>query len=295
VADPTDKPAPTPHERGSPPPPWAGAWAPPPGRGSWSPDGSANGWRMPGAGAPPVAPERPGRTPLPAPPGPRRAIARELSLVLLLAFAPGLLGLLLLALAGGSTSGGEVRLLPAIVGGIIDLVLQWSPVVVIALLLRRSREGWAGIGLGRLRGREVGQGVLLWVASWLLVYVLAMAFRYFGQRQVDFLPPSLPLWFRLVDALTIAATAGLTEEITVRGYAQTRLEQLRAPAALIVLGPTALWGFLHIYQGLGAALTIFGLGLMYAVYFHRTRRLWPLILAHGLFDLTQLALILAGL
>jgi membrane protease YdiL (CAAX protease family) len=63
---------------------------------------------------------------------------------------------------------------------------------------------------------------------------------------------------------------------------------------VILLVPTALWGVLHVYQGVGAALTIFGLGLMYAWYFHRTRRLWPLILAHILFDLTQLVLILAG-
>jgi membrane protease YdiL (CAAX protease family) len=33
---------------------------------------------------------------------------------------------------------------------------------------------------------------------------------------------------------------------------------------------------------------------MYAWYFQRTRRLWPLILAHILFDLTQLILILTG-
>jgi hypothetical protein len=64
----------------------------------------------------------------------------------------------------------------------------------------------------------------------------------------------------------IAVTAGVTEEIVVRGYAQTRLEQLRAPTAVILLLPTALWGVLHVYQGVGAALTIFGLGLMYAWY-----------------------------
>jgi membrane protease YdiL (CAAX protease family) len=291
VADPTDMPASRPPERGS--PPWSGAWTPPPGRGSWSPD-SGNGWRGPALPGPPTVPAPPRRNPLPRPPRPPRALATELALVLLLAFAPGLLGLLVLAASGGRTAGGEVRLLPAIVGGIIDLVLQWAPVLVIGLRLHRSREGWSGIGLGRLRGREAGHGALLWVASWLLVYVLALAFRYLGQREVDFLPPSLPLWFRIVDAVTIATTAGLTEEITVRGYAQTRLEQLRVPAPLIVLAPTALWGFLHLYQGLGAALTIFCLGIMYAVYYQRTRRLWPLVLAHGLFDLTQLALILAG-
>jgi membrane protease YdiL (CAAX protease family) len=92
----------------------------------------------------------------------------------------------------------------------------------------------------------------------------------------------------------IAVTAGFTEEVVVRGYAQTRLEQLRAPTAAIILLPTALWAVLHVYQGLGAALTIFCLGLLYAWYYQRTRRLWPLILAHGLFNMTQLVFILAG-
>jgi membrane protease YdiL (CAAX protease family) len=64
--------------------------------------------------------------------------------------------------------------------------------------------------------------------------------------------------------------------------------------AVVVVLPTLLWSALHVYQGLGAAPTIFCLGLMYAVFFHRTRRLWPLILAHALFDMTQLVFILAG-
>jgi membrane protease YdiL (CAAX protease family) len=199
----------------------------------------------------------------------------ELGLVLLLAFAPGILGLLVLALGSGDGTEVEARLVPAIVAAIFQLFLSWSPVLVI-------------------RAADAGQGVALWVASFLLVLILAQVFRQFGQREVDFLPPALPLWFRAVQAVLIAATAGATEEIVVRGYAQTRLEQLKAPTAVIVLLPTTLWGALHVYQGLGAALAIFCLGLLYAAYFHRTRRLWPLILAHALFDMTQLVFILAG-
>jgi membrane protease YdiL (CAAX protease family) len=231
---------------------------------------------------------------VPRPAGPPRVLRLELGLVLLLAFAPGILGLLVLALGAGNGVEVEARLLPAIVGAIFQLFLSWSPVLVIAYLLVRSGEGWAGIGLTRFRAGDVGHGVALWVASFVLVLVLAQLFSYFGQREVDFLPEALPLWFRIIQAVLIATTAGATEEIVVRGYAQTRLEQLKAPTAVIVLLPTALWGVLHVYQGLGAALTIFCLGLMYAVYFHRTRRLWPLILAHALFDMTQLVFLLAG-
>ena len=86
----------------------------------------------------------------------------------------------------------------------------------------------------------------------------------------------------------------MTEEVLVRGYAQTRLEQLGLPGPLVVLAPTALWSLLHVYQGLGAVAIIFGLGLLWSVYFHRTRRLWPLVVAHVLYDLLGLIWILAA-
>jgi len=218
----------------------------------------------------------------------------ELGLVLLLAFSPGILGLLLLALGPAGSAEVEAQLVPSLVSIVFELFLSWSPVLVVGFLLARNREGWAGIGLTRFRASDLGMGAVLWVASFILVLVLAQLFQYFGQREVDFLTEGLPLWFRSLQAVLIAVTAGVTEEIVVRGYAQTRLEQLRAPTAVIILLPTALWGVLHVYQGAGAALTIFGLGLMYAWYFQRTRRLWPLILAHILFDATQLVFILAG-
>jgi membrane protease YdiL (CAAX protease family) len=247
-----------------------------------------------GATPPELGRPRPTRNPVPPPPASPRILRLELGLVLLLAFAPGVLGLLFLALGPQGTAQVEAELVPSVVSIVFELFLSWTPVLVVGFLLARNREGWAGIGLTRFRAADLGMGLLLWVASFILVLVLAQLFQFFGQREVDFLPEGLPLWFRTIQAVLIAVTAGVTEEIVVRGYAQTRLEQLRAPVAVILLLPTALWGVLHVYQGAGAALTIFGLGLMYAWYFQRTRRLWPLILAHILFDMTQLVFILAG-
>jgi uncharacterized protein len=297
VADPTDPPPPpaqppwgwTPVEppAGGPPPPTPPPWAGAP------PQTMPPGWRYP-TGPPATVGPRPARNPVPTPSSSPRMLRLELGLVLLLAFAPSVLGLLFLALGPQGTAPAETQVLPSLASILVELFLSWSPVLVIAFLLARNREGWPGIGLTRFRPGDLGMGAVLWVASFVLVLVLAQLFQYFGQREVDFLPEGLPLWFRAFQAVLIAVTAGVTEEIVVRGYAQTRLEQLRAPTAVILLLPTALWGVLHVYQGLGAALTIFGLGLMYAWYFQRTRRLWPLILAHILFDLTQLILILAG-
>jgi uncharacterized protein len=237
---------------------------------------------------------RPGRNPVPPPPSSPGMLRRELGLVLLLAFAPSVLGLLFLALGPEGSAEVEAEVAPSLISLVIQLFLSWSPILVIGYLLARNREGWTGIGLTRLRPADIGMGVALWVASYVVVLVLAWAFQSLGQREVDFLPEELPLWFRSLEAVLLAVTAGVTEEIVVRGYAQTRLEQLRAATAVILLVPTAMWAVFHVYQGLGVALTIFGLGLMYAWYFQRTRRLWPLILAHVLFDMTQLVRILAG-
>jgi uncharacterized protein len=302
VADPTDPPTPPgqqpwPRTPAQPPawdPGWGTAWGPPPdttppGAGAAPPQTA-----QPGAPYGPPSERPPARNPLPRPAGTPRMLRLELGLVLLLAFSPGILGLLLLALGPQGTAPTETQVLPSLVSLLFELFLSWTPVLVVGFLLARNREGWAGIGLTRFRAGDLGMGAVLWVASFILVLVLAQLFQYFGQREVDFLPEGLPLWFRSLQAVLIAVTAGVTEEIVVRGYAQTRLEQLRAPTAVIILLPTALWGVLHVYQGAGAALTIFGLGLMYAWYFQRTRRLWPLILAHVLFDATQLVFILAG-
>ena len=314
-------------------PSWAGPWSEPPAERPSPPDhreesdgpshgdqpgwaaGEGNGWgagldqgqredqrpghpqgARPSPGAPGgPRPGRPERLPLPPPPAPPRVLWFELGLVLVLAFAPGALSLLVLALGTGANTTGSEQLVPAIVSGLFSAFLSWSPVLLIAYLLVRSGEGRRGIGLDRFDPRADGLvGLGLWIASFVLVLILAWVFSPFGQREVDFLPNELPLWFRWIDALVIAVTAGVTEEVVVRGYAQTRLEQLRVPTAVVLVLPTALWGVLHLYQGASAALTIFCLGMLYAWYFHRTRRLWPIIIAHGLFDLTQLVLLLAG-
>jgi membrane protease YdiL (CAAX protease family) len=316
VTDPTDQPTPpspdpwgwraSPREPGG--PSWAGPWSAPQEGEAQRPGGQDNGWPPPQGwppqGQPPQwpppqerPPGRPGapeRNPVPEPPAKPQVLWLELGLVLLLAFAPGILSLLLGTLEGNGNPAPAERLVPAIVSGIFTLFLAWSPVLLIGYLLVRSGEGRQAIGLGRFNGRADGLvGLALWIASYVLVLILANVFRFLGENNVDFLPTALPLWFRVVDAFVIAITAGVTEEVVVRGYAQTRLEQLKMPTAVILLLPTALWGVLHLYEGAGPALTVFCLGMLYAWYYHRTRRLWPIVIAHALFDLTQLALLLS--
>jgi membrane protease YdiL (CAAX protease family) len=246
--------------------------------------------------APAPEPERrPRRNPVPVSTRPRRVLAIEFVLIFALAFGPLLLGLLATIAGGvGPTPTGEQTTTAAAFNALMATLITWMPVAVLAFLLVHNREGGAAIGMARLTRRDLGAAALLWPASFLVVLVLAPLFAGFGTTEVEFLDLSLPVWWLVVQSLLISLTAGFTEEILVRGYAQTRLEQLGLPGPVVVLAPTAFWAVLHVYQGVGPALTVFCLGLLYAVFFHATRRLWPLIIAHTLFDLTVLALVIRG-
>jgi membrane protease YdiL (CAAX protease family) len=46
----------------------------------------------------------------------------------------------------------------------------------------------------------------------------------------------------------------------------------------------------HLYQGVLGALTIAPVGLLFAYWYVRSGRLWPLIVAHGLIDFIGLTI-----
>jgi membrane protease YdiL (CAAX protease family) len=85
--------------------------------------------------------------------------------------------------------------------------------------------------------------------------------------------------------LVLAAFAnGWAEEVIVVGYLMTRLRQLGRSDTQAVVLSSLLRGAYHLYQGFGAGLGNFVMGVVFGVVWRRTGRLWPLIVAHGIID-----------
>jgi membrane protease YdiL (CAAX protease family) len=152
-------------------------------------------------------------------------------------------------------------------------------------LLWRSGFDPTRIGLGRLRWRSDALGGLgLAALIGLPGLGLYVAGRLLG-LSVSVVPTELSdTWWRIPVLLAVAFANGWAEEIIVVAYLITRLRQLNVNPMAAVLASSILRGVYHLYQGYGAGLGNIAMGLVFGFLWLRTRRLWPLIIAHGLID-----------
>lgn len=77
----------------------------------------------------------------------------------------------------------------------------------------------------------------------------------------------------------------VAEEMVLRGYFIPRLEELTGSTIESVLLSSVLFASYHVYLGIGGTLRVFAMGIVLGIVFCLTRRLWPLIAAHMIWDI----------
>lgn len=77
----------------------------------------------------------------------------------------------------------------------------------------------------------------------------------------------------------------VAEELAMRAYLIPRFEEIFKSPVLAVGLSSALFASYHIYQGTENAVAVFFLGVVYGAFFCIFRRIWPLILAHTLYNM----------
>ena len=149
------------------------------------------------------------------------------------------------------------------------------------------RRGWTPAAVaGSPVPADIARGAGVWLmalacywALWVLFATLSpdAAAALAGERRFGGVPAG-PLAIVLVSVVN-----PVFEEFLWLGYGVARLADrlgLRAAAALSL----ALRVAVHLYQGPWAVLGVLPLGLAFTWYYGRTRRLWPAVVAHALFD-----------
>ena len=154
-------------------------------------------------------------------------------------------------------------------------------------VLSRQRRGIRSIGID-FRLSDPFKGIGLMILALILVAGL------------HFLVTSLDHVFGIVPDTRLVADKGwkdrsfaelfhnvsspIFEEVLVRGYLMTEMIELGKPVALAIAASVILQTSYHVYYGLGRAVALSGVFIVFAAYFAKSRRLMPVILAHLSWD-----------
>jgi membrane protease YdiL (CAAX protease family) len=184
------------------------------------------------------------------------------------------------------------------IGPKLFLVARMAFLVLLCTwFLRRNGERWADLGLRR-PGRWWMVPLLAAGGFVLLILVSTFMMRFLLPAIGAQLPQTRPTPTMRADlgeylfwAIPVSwGSAAFGEELLFRGFILNRIGQVigssRTPAIFVAVAlQAAIFGSLHIHQGIGGVLMTGAAGLIIGlIWLVGGRNLWPCFLLHGLID-----------
>ncbi|MEV6303873.1 CPBP family intramembrane glutamic endopeptidase [Actinoplanes sp. NPDC051861] len=169
---------------------------------------------------------------------------------------------------------------------LLGIVFALIPVMlVIYLLLRDNISPSRELGIDyRKPGFDIGWGVGLAAGIGIPGLLLVYAALQLGVN-AQIVPSGLqPYWWAVPVLILAAIENAVLEEVIVVGYLITRLRALSFSTVWIVACSAVLRGSYHLYQGFGAFVGNAVMGVVFALFFLRYKRVMPLIVAHAILD-----------
>lgn len=172
-------------------------------------------------------------------------------------------------------------------GGLRWLMLQELLVLLLLGVFLKAR-GWKGeeLGLGFVR-RDVIVAAGMVLAIYAAVYSLMKLAALISPRYFESTTGLIGGEISLAVALAVSIVNPIFEEVFVCAYVIRALQQTRSTAFAVNVSILIRAAY-HLYQGPAGATTTIPVGLVFAWWFARTGRLWPVIIAHGVLDLLAL-------
>lgn len=170
----------------------------------------------------------------------------------------------------------------------LQSLLIYEAIVIIVLSGFLSMRGWRLRQLGFMPTiRDTGIGVgLAFVAylSYAAIWYLSSSLVHGLEEQASSLvTPNLGV----TTVLAVSVLNPIFEEVFVCGYIVTALRKTHSIsfAINVSIGIRLIY---HLYQGSVGVVSIIPLGFIFAYWFARTGRLWPVVISHAIFDFAGL-------
>ena len=173
----------------------------------------------------------------------------------------------------------------------LQKLLIFEPIVLAILGLFLFVRRWNAKKLGfSFTLADLPIGVLLAITTYAAVWLGWLGVTAITGRSFADMPSTqvaLP-GFTIATVAAVSIVNSIYEELFVCAYVVSFMQRSRSNLTA-VLSSAGIRFLYHLYQGLGGALSVLGVGLVFAAYFAMKRRSWPLVIAHGLLDLVALA------
>jgi membrane protease YdiL (CAAX protease family) len=177
------------------------------------------------------------------------------------------------------------------------IVQEAAALLLLGYVLSRRKLRFKDLGL-RWSLRDVGVGLLIAGVSY-VAYAMGywfVDFLHYGMYSSVAKGPSGSDFFAhpSIVAVPFSILNPFFEELIVRAYLMTEVTDLTGSPALAV-GLSVLVQFsYHLYYGWTGALALSFQFLIFALYYARSRRALPVIVAHGFFDIYSLIRLTSG-
>jgi membrane protease YdiL (CAAX protease family) len=171
----------------------------------------------------------------------------------------------------------------------LQFLLIYEAFLLIVLGSFLFARGWDLRQLGSMPTlRDTGMGFALALVAYAVYAVVWIIFGNLVPAMDDKASGlvTTPLQFSTVIAISLLNP--IFEEIFVCGYVITALKRTRGVLLAINVSVGIRLAY-HLYQGPAGIVSIIPLGLVFGYWFARTGRLWPVIVAHAIFDFAALA------
>lgn len=174
----------------------------------------------------------------------------------------------------------------------LDLTLQLLgiffalvPVLLAVHLLNRDLDGPRVLGLDYRRPAfDLGWGAALAAGIGIPGLGLYFAAHAIGVN-ATVVPAALnDVWWAVPVLILAAAQNAILEEVVVVGYLMTRLRQMGWQIGAVIATSAVLRGSYHLYQGFGGFVGNAVMGVIFGLFYLRTKRVLPLVIAHTLLD-----------
>jgi len=172
-------------------------------------------------------------------------------------------------------------------GLVLWVVIMQLLVMAFAFWVGRIR-GWSLATFGsRLSWKETGAGVLLFIGTTLAILFCVVLTNVIAPGARNPMPQGVTVsGLTLPFLLLMSLINPVYEEVMGTGYFIHSLQRFGMFPA--VMASALFRTFLHSYKGLDAIVIILPMGLVLGFVYWTWRQLWPLVVAHVIFDLWSL-------